>query len=339
MVKIQKLLTNLRAMKHISILVPRGHTSVVNIGGSHQIFNQVNGILAEKGKMPAFKVELVGLEPETRQTTGIFSIKPDRLIGDVEETDLIIIPAIHDDPRKGIEQNREFIPWIVEQYKGGAEVASLCVGAFFLAATGLLNGKQCATHWMHADIFRKMYPDIDMVDEMIMTEEDGIYTSGGAYAFTDLLLHIIEKYAGREAAILASKAFSLDIERNSQSAFIIFEGQKDHNDKKIIQAQEFIEQNYQDKIRVNQLANQLALSRRTLERRFKKATHNTVTEYKQRVKVEAAKKDLETSRKNVSEVMYEVGYSDTKSFRNLFRRITGLTPLEYRQKYNKEAVA
>lgn len=326
-------------MKHISILIPRGHTSVVNIGGTHQIFNQVNGIMAEKGKDPIFDVHLVGLEKETRQSTGLFAVNADRLIGEVGKTDLIVIPAIHDDPCKGIEQNRAFIPWIVDQYKAGAEVASLCVGAFFLAATGLLDGKQCATHWMHADSFRQMYPEVDMVDEKIMTEEDGIYTSGGAYAFTDLLLHIIEKYAGREAAILASKAFSLDIDRTTQSAFIIFEGQKDHNDNKVIKAQKYIEDHYQEDIKVNQLAEELAMSRRTLERRFKKATHNTVTEYKQRVKVEAAKKDLEATRKNISEVMYDVGYSDTKSFRNLFRRITGLTPVEYRDKYNKEAVA
>lgn len=324
-------------MKHISILIPRGHTSVVNIGGTHQIFNQVNGILADMGKKPVFDVQLVGLEKETRQSTGIFSVTTDCRIGDVKKTDLIIIPAIHDSPDKAREQNSEFIPWIIEQYRKGAEVASLCVGAFFLAATGLLNGKQCATHWMHADNFRKLYPEVDLVDEKILTEEDGIYTSGGAYAFTNLILHLIEKYAGREAAIVASKTFSIDIDRDNQSAFIIFEGQKDHEDKEVIKAQKFIEDNYEDTIRVDDLADKLAMSRRTLERRFKKATCNTVTEYIQRVKMEAAKKGLETSRKNVNEIMYDVGYTDSKSFRNLFRRVTGLTPNEYRNKYNKEA--
>lgn len=325
-------------MKHVSILIPRGHTSVVNIGGTHQIFNQVNGILAEKGRKPVFDVHLVGLEKEIPQSTGIFSVTADSLIGDIKDTDLIIIPAIHDTPEKARELNSEFIPWIIEQYKNGAEVASLCLGAFFLAATGLLNGKQCATHWMHADNFRNLYPEVELVDEKIMTEEDGIYTSGGAYVFTNLLLYLIEKYAGREVAIIASKAFSIDIDRDNQSAFIIFEGQKDHEDEEVIKAQKFIEDNYEETIRVDDLADKLAVSRRTLERRFKKATCNTITEYIQRVKIEAAKKDLESSRKNVNEVMYEVGYSDTKSFRNLFRRITGLTPIEYRNKYNKEAV-
>jgi transcriptional regulator GlxA family with amidase domain len=296
-------------------------------------------MLTEMGKKPVFDVHLVGLEKETRQTTGLFSVSPDCLLEDVEKTDLIIIPAIHDNPEVGYERNKEFAPWIVDQYKNGAEVASFCVGAFFLASTGLLNGKQCSTHWMHADDFRKRYPEVDLVDEKIMTEEDGIYTSGGAYAFLDLILHLIEKYAGREVAILASKAFSIDIDRDSQSAFIIFEGQKDHEDEKVIKAQKFIEDHYEDTIRVDDLADQFALSRRTLERRFKKATSNTITEYVQRVKVEAAKKSLETTRKNVNEVMYDVGYSDTKSFRNLFRRITGLTPIEYRDKYNREVVA
>ena len=326
-------------MTHVSILIPRGHSSLVNIAGAHQILNMVNEIRTEMGKPPVFDVHLVGLEKEVHQSTGLFSANPDCLMEEVEATGLIIIPAIHDDPQKGYEQNKAFEPWIINQYRNGAEVATMCVGAFFLAETGLLDGKQCATHWMHAQNFKRMYPEVNLVDEKIMTEEDGIYTSGGAYAFTDLLLHLIEKYAGREEAIMASKAFSLDISRESQSDFIIFEGQKDHEDDKVREAQQFIENHYQEKIRVSSLAEHLAMSRRTLERRFKKATHNTVTEYKQRVKVEAAKRELETSRKNVSQVMYDVGYSDTKSFRNLFSRITGLTPVEYRDKYNKEAVA
>lgn len=326
-------------MKHVSILIPRGHTSVVNIGGTHQIFNMVNQIAADMKKQAVFDVHLVGLEKETRQSHGLFSVVPDCLMDDIKSTDLIIIPAIHDDLEKALAQNKEFIPWIIDQYKEGAEVASFCVGAFFLAATGLLDGKQCATHWMHANDFRNRFPEIELVDQKIMTEEDGIYTSGGAYAFLNLVLHLIEKYAGREVAVVASKAFSIDIDRDSQSAFIIFEGQKDHGDDKVIKAQKYIEENFQDTIRVDDLAELFAISRRTLERRFKKATSNTVTEYVQRVKVEAAKKDLETTRKNVNEVMYDVGYSDTKSFRDLFRRITGLTPIEYREKYNRNAVA
>ena len=325
-------------MKHVSILIPQGHTSVVNIEGTHQILSYVNLFCEQMGKPSAFKVQLVGIAHETKQTTGLFTINPEVLIKDIKRTDLIIIPAIHGDHQQAMENNREFVPWIIQQYKAGAEVVSFCVGAFFLAGTGLLTGKQCATHWSMANEFRRLFPDVQLMDDKIMTEEDGIYTSGGAYSYLNLLLYLIEKHAGRDIAILTSKTFMIDIDRDSQSPFIMFRGQKTHEDEPVKKAQEFIEQNYQDKITVDQLASMLALGRRSLERRFKKATCNTVIEYIQRVKIEAAKKDLETSRKNINEVMYDVGYNDTKAFRTIFKKTTGMTPIDYRNKYNREVM-
>jgi len=326
-------------MKHISILIPLGHTSLVNIEGTHQIFNEVNGLLTELGREPLFDVHLVGVSKETSQRSGLFTVNPDVLIHNVLKTNLIIIPALHGDQVKAAERNKEFIPWIIQQYKNGAEVASFCIGSFFLASTGLLDGKQCTTHWRFANEFRKMFPDVNLLDDKIMTEEAGIYTSGGAYSYLNLLLYLIEKYAGRDVAVLISKAFMIDIDRNSQSPFIMFQGQKEHEDELVKRAQEFIESNYQEKITVEQIASMLALSRRNLERRFKRATANTVVEYIQRVKVEAAKMSLESSRENISEVMYKVGYNDTKAFRTTFKKITGLSPVQYRNKYNRELAA
>jgi transcriptional regulator GlxA family with amidase domain len=203
----------------------------------------------------------------------------------------------------------------------------------------LLNGKHCSTHWIAANEFRTLFPDVHLVDDKIMTEDKGIYTSGGAYSFTNLLVYIIEKYAGRDIAIQIAKSFMIDIDRISQSPFIIFQGQKTHADEPIKKAQEFIENNFEERISVDQLAQMFALGRRNMERRFKKATSNTVVEYIQRVKIEVAKKNLESGRKNVNEVMYEVGYNDPKAFRTTFKKITGLSPLEYRSKYNKELIA
>ncbi|GGD85755.1 GlxA family transcriptional regulator [Planktosalinus lacus] len=320
--------------KHVSILIPVGHTSLVNIVGTHQIFNQVNGFLTRQGREPIFEVELVGLSIPTNQTNGLFSVNPTRIISDIKKTDLIIIPAIHDEPRNIDESNKDFIPWLKKHYEAGAEIASLCVAAFFLASSGLLDGKQCSTHWVHADHFRKLYPQVQLVDDKIMTEDSGIYTSGGAYSFLNLLLYLIEKYAGREVAVLTAKTFMIDIEKDSQSPFIIFEGQKDHNDEPVKKAQEFIENNFEDKINVEQLASMFALSRRTLERRFKSATSNTISEYIQRVKMEVAKRSLESSTKNVNEVMFDVGYNDTKAFRSTFKKVTGLSPVAYKKKFN-----
>ncbi len=322
-------------MKHISILVPLGHSSLPNIDGSHQILTEVNNILSSMGKEPLFKIQLVGLSREVSQRNGLYTIQPDVLISDVKKTDIIIIPAMHGDLPKAMEMNAAFLPWITEQYKKGAELVSFCIAAFFVASTGLLNGKKCATHWIAANQFRMMFPEVVLVDDRIMTEEDGIYSSGGAYSFLNLLAYLIEKHAGRDVAVRIAKTFMIDIDRESQSPFIMFTGQKTHEDEPVKKAQDFIERNYTDKITVDQLADMLALGRRNLERRFKKATANTVVEYIQRVKIEVAKKGFETSRKNINEVMYEVGYNDSKAFRTTFKKITGLSPVEYRNKYNK----
>lgn len=324
-------------MKHISILVPLGHTSLPNIDGTHQILSEANKFCEMIGRPPAFKVQLVGLSREIEQRNGRYTICPDVLTSEVSKTDIIVIPAMHGDLEKAIELNKDFLPWIIDQYKGGTEIVSFCIAAFFLAKTGLLNGRQCATHWIMANEFRRMFPEVNLVDDKIMTAENGIYTSGGAYSFLNLIAYLIEKHAGRDIAILVAKAFMIDIDRNSQSPFIVFSGQKSHEDEPIKKAQEFIESNFQEKITVDQLAVMFALGRRNLERRFKKATANTVVEYIQRVKIEAAKKHLETGRMTVNEVMYDVGYNDIKAFRDVFKKITGLSPIDYKNKYNKEA--
>lgn len=321
-------------------MVPQGHSSLANIEGTLQILNEVNSLSTAMGGRPLFKVQLVGLTKGISQRNGLFTINPDVMIDEVNQTDLIIIPAIFGATiQEGIERNADFIPWIVTQYKKGAEIASFCIATFFLASTGLLDDKKCSTHWRFATEFRQMFSHINLVDDKIVTEDAGIYTSGGAYSYLNLVIYLVEKYAGRDMAITISKAFMIDIDKHSQSQFIIFQGQKTHDDEPIRQAQEYIEKNYMEKITVDQLASMYAIGRRNFERRFKKATSNTVIEYIQRVKIEAAKKSLERSRENVYEAMFKAGYTDVKAFRTTFKKITGLSPVEYKNKYNKPRLA
>ncbi len=322
-------------MKTVSILAPE--TAVIEaIADPRYMFNAVNLFLQSAGKPALFNVQVVGVKKEVKLENSLFSVHTDKQITDVKKTDLIFIPALSGDMQRAVALNQELVPWIVQQHKNGAEIASLCVGAFLLASTGLLNGKKCSTHWGFANEFRTMYPDVELVEGSIITEEQGIYSSGGANSYWNLLLYLVEKYTDRDTAILASKFFAIDIDRDNQSAFMIFKGQKEHDDEEIKTAQEFIEINYPGKITVDGLANMVAIGRRSFERRFKKATNNTVVEYMQRVKVEAAKRSFESSRKNINEVMFDVGYTDTKAFREVFKKITGLTPIEYRNKYNKQ---
>lgn len=323
-------------MKHISILVPQGDCSLVNIEGAHQIFSEVNSVLARAGKPPLFKVELVGLRPEATLRRGLFRIHPDVLVEDAAKTDLIIIPAIHGEKQKMIADNKAFLPWIVQQYRGGAAVASLCIGVFLLAATGLLKGKRCATHWVEADSFRRMFPDVNLVPDKIITDDSGIYTSGGAYSWLNLVLYMIEKMAGRDMAITCAKLFEIQMERSSQSAFMIFSPQKRHEDEAVKKVQDYIEANFAEKISVDELARTVGVSRRNLERRFRKVTYNSIVEYMQRVRIEAAKQTLERERENVNEAMYKAGYNDSKAFRTTFKKLTGLSPLAYRNKYTRK---
>ncbi|MBZ0202476.1 MAG: helix-turn-helix domain-containing protein [Ignavibacteria bacterium] len=320
-------------MKNISILVPEGAV-LSSIADPQYMFTAANKLLVQSGREAMFNVQLAGLKREVVLNNGSFSIHTDHLLEEISKTDLIIIPALSGDMKNAVEINRDLIPWIVDQYKNGSEVASLCIGAFLLAATGLMKGKQCSTHWLYANEFSHMYPDVVLAGDKVVTDQNGLYSSGGATSLWNLLLYLVEKYTGRETAILASKFFLLDIGRSSQSPFIMFRGQKDHEDEIIKNAQEYIEQNYNDMLTVDRLSDLFGIGRRTFERRFKKATNNTVVEYTQRVKIEAAKKELESGRKNVNEVMFEVGYTDTKAFRDVFRKITGMSPVDYRNKYN-----
>ena len=326
------------SMKHISILVPN-EAVLASVFDPSYMFSAVNQFLLEGDKEHLFDVHLVGLTKEVRLNKGSFVINTNKLIGEVDKTDLIIIPALSGDLKSTLEMNKDFFPWIVKHYEKGAEVASLCIGAFMLASTGLLNGKKCSTHWIYADEFRSMFPEVTLVDDKIITEEHALYSSGGASSYWNLLLYLIEKYTDRSMAIRASKYFAIEIDRKSQSPFIMFNGQKKHEDEPIRQAQNFIESNVTEKISVEELAKRFAIGRRHFERRFKKATHNTPVEYIQRVKIESAKKQLESGQKNVSEVMYDVGYSDTKAFRSIFKKITGISPVEYRNKYTGRVTA
>jgi transcriptional regulator GlxA family with amidase domain len=325
-------------MKNVSILVPE--TAVIEaVADPHYMFKAVNQFLRASGKPSLFNVQLVGLSKEIKLENSLFTVHIDALLKDVKKTDLIFIPALSGDMTTALELNKAFVPWIVDQYNKGAELASLCIGAFLLASTGLLDGKKCSTHWNAANEFRSMFPEVELVDGNIITEANGIYSSGGANSYWNLLLYLVEKYTDRDTAILASKYFAIDIDRESQASFMLFQGQKDHGDAAIVTVQDYIEANYNEKITVDLLAEQVALGRRSFERRFKKATNNSVVEYVQRVKIEAAKRSFESSQKNINEVMYDIGYTDTKAFRTIFKKITGLTPIEYRNKYHKQLLA
>jgi transcriptional regulator GlxA family with amidase domain len=333
-------------MRHVTILVPEGQnnlSTVACIVGAYEIFKRANEHWKEAdkhrtGKKDLFTIQLAGISKKSEFYNGLFTVTPQTNILAVTKTNLIIIPSLNHDDDNSSGDNKLLVDWITKQYKDGAEIASICSGAFMLASSGLIDGKNCSTHWAFADVFRAMFPKVNLQPEKLITDENGIYTNGGGYSFLNLVIYLVEKYYDRQTAIYCSKVFQIELDRQSQSAFTIFTGQKLHGDEMVQQAQAYIESKLHEKISVEDLSSRFAVGRRNFDRRFIKATGNTPVEYSQRVKIESAKKAFETSRKTINEVMYDVGYSDVKAFREVFRKITGMSPLAYRGKYNKEAV-
>jgi transcriptional regulator GlxA family with amidase domain len=320
--------------KYVCILALK-NANYASIVDSRAVFEKANEIYKQRYKREYFSIQIIAEESELTIERGLITIKPDATVANSVESDLIIIPALRGDLLSSNHLNRYFVDWIIKKYRQNCEIASLCTGAFLLAFTGLLKDKKCTTHWSYANEFRFYFPDITLVDEKMIVEQNGLYSSGGSNAYWNLLLFLIEKYTDREIAILVAKHFVVNIDRITQTPFIVFSGLRNHQDSEILEAQDYIEGNYKMKITVESLAEQLHLTRRTFERRFKKATHCTVLEYLQKVRTEASKKALEAGRKPVEEIMTDVGYADSQTFRELFKEVTGLTPLQYRERYNR----
>jgi transcriptional regulator GlxA family with amidase domain len=281
---------------------------------------------------------LAGVSKQSNFVNGLLTVMTQKDIATIQKTDLIIVPAVISNFSAIEAGNSMLSAWILDHYTKGANVASMCTGAYLLASTGLLDNKNCSIHWKSAANFHKLFPKVNLKTEQIITDEQGIYTNGGGYSFLNLLLYLVEKFYDRQTAIYCSKIFQIDIARQTQSDFMIFNGQKSHGDEMVMRAQDYLENNFSEKISMEKLSEKFTVGRRNFDRRFIKATGNTPVEYLQRIKVESAKKELESSRKTVNEVMYAIGYTDIKAFREIFRRFTGLSPLEYKNKYNKAAI-
>lgn len=327
-------------MKRLTIVVPDGQSTASTVGciiGAYEIFTKANQYYRKAGKSDLFLIEIAGVSKRAKFEGGLLTVNPQTHISAISKTDLIIIPSLVGNYQKAMKGNKLLIDWIAEQYKCGAEIATMCTGTFMLASAGLLDGRNCSTHWAAANTFRTLFPNVNLQPEKVITDEYGIYTSGGAYSFLNLLIYLVEKCYDRPTAIYCSKVFQIDLERQSQSPFAIFTGQKLHGDEMVQKAQAYLESKVDEKISVEDLSSRFAIGRRNFDRRFIKATGNTPVEYAQRVKIESAKKEFENTRKTINEVMYEVGYSNSKGFRELFKKITGMSPAEYRSKYNKEA--
>jgi transcriptional regulator GlxA family with amidase domain len=319
----------------VCVLVMDGCATLASIGPmdilstAGRMHAQLRG---EDPRDPFFRVRLVSTTADTLVSANSYSVQCHASIDKVRKTDLVIIPAFDGDVLSQMQGNRACIPWVRRMYDNGAAVASICTGAFVLAETGLLDGKRATTHWAAQDLFRQRYPRVRVAPEQIVVDNGRICTSGGATSFLTLTAYLVEKYCGSETARYVAKIFLIDVNKGPQTAYAIFSTQKNHTDSAILEAQAMIERSGSPMLSVAQLAKEVAMSRRNFIRRFKSATGNTPKEYMQRVRVEAAKHALEAGNDPVDAIASRTGYDDAGSFRKVFKRLTGVSPIEYRRR-------
>lgn len=285
-----------------------------------------------------FKIDFV------TEKKGVFRKQPwgekvQREITKNDQYDLIIIPAMFSNKiEEVVQKEQKIIEWLKRQHKANAELASICVGSFLLAATGLLDGKKATTNWMFADLFRQKYPRVMLEDDKIIVDQGKIYSCGGAFSFTTFIIYLIEKFCGHEVAITASKILMINMHQQPQTSFSIFRFQKNHADDEINRVQQFMEANYDKTITITEMAAICNMSTRNLIRRFEQATGNTPLEYLQRFRIENAKKMLEDKHYGIEQIAMKCGYEDMSFFRKVFKRHVGMTPREYKDKYGRGAL-
>ncbi|QEH41579.1 GlxA family transcriptional regulator [Chitinophaga sp. XS-30] len=319
-------------MKQLSVIITRKYRPL-SIAAILDVFQTVNNYYVESGGQPFFQVNLVtaGDPAETPMFHEDLAVFP---LSEAPRADLILIPAFRSGALPAaLQENAAFLPWLQQQHLSGAEVAAFCSGVLLLAATGLLNGKKATTHLAVANELIAAFPQVDVHPHAVVTDDGGIYTSGGATSTFHLLLHILEKYCHRDIAIKMAKVFAIDMDRDQQSYFADWQPKRACHDELVSEAQQRMESRFKEGITVEEVIRDLPVSRRNFIRRFKLATGITPIEYLQRIRIEAAKKLLEQRQENITGVMMHAGYEDAKAFRQVFRKIVGLSPREYREKY------
>ena len=251
--------------------------------------------------------------------------------GNAQPTVLLLPPAL-DGPATA-ETSAPFVAFLRDRHAAGVVLGSVCAGAFVLAETGLLAGRRATTHWGAADAFRQRFPNVKLDADRLLIDESDILTAGGVMAWTDLCLRLIDRFLGSAVMLDTARSFLCDPPGREQRYYSDFAPRLDHGDGAVLKVQHWLQATGGTDARLSSPAAIGGLEKRTLLRRFLKATGLTTTDYCQRLRVANAQELLRSSVLPIDRIAWEVGYADTSSFRRLFTRIVGLTPGEYRLRF------
>ena len=326
---------------HVSI-VAMPDAMVSPVSGLFETFKSAGSMAAaeDRAKSPGdpFETEIVGERGGPVAGPSGLTIGTVRPVSEVDRTDVVIVPSM------AIGEEVDWVPgrypatvaWIKAMHERGATVCSACTGGMLTAETGLLDGHEATIHWVIEDYFREHHPEVLLrIDEtLVITGEGGrLITSGAATAWHDLALYLVARHVGPATAQALARFHLIEWHRGGQVPFQVFNPETDHGDAAVLASQRWIAENYAVAAPVAEMVRRSGLSTRTFKRRFRLATGETTISYVQRIRIERAKRALETSRAPIEEISWAVGYEDAASFRRLFKRITGLTPGDYRRRF------
>ncbi|WP_207433109.1 GlxA family transcriptional regulator [Sabulibacter ruber] len=297
------------------------------------VFETVNELRKASGQPPVFRITLL-CDGEEVSGEGFEKYTP-QPIAQTPPQDLVLVPAFaSENILQAVQSNARFLPWLQRQRSMGAEIASFCTGAFLLAASGLLDGKKATTHIRATTTLASCFPQVQVQPEAVVTQDNGVFTSGGATSSFHLMLRLIQLHCGQEMAVQIAKYFAIDMDRTQQACFDTFSPSQNHGDALVAKAQKLIESDYSRLGSLEEIMEEIPASRRNIVRRFKQVTGITPIAYLQKVRMEAAKKLLEQTDQPILDVMLQAGYNDLKAFRQLFKKSTGLPPKAYREKFS-----
>jgi len=259
-------------------------------------------------------------------------ITPHTGTDDCHDPDIIFIPVVFGD-LEPIVSNGSLVSWVRRLNEQGTIICAVCAGVFLAAQTGLLDGRKATTHWNLAEEFQRRYPDVILKKERMIVDEGDIITAGGVTAFIDLSLYMAGRFGSLKLSSALSRMLLIDPARRLQSPYFEYRFNTSHQDKSILNAQNWMKENITSPLTVSMLARKVGLGERTFARRFRKATGDSPLEYLQYLRIGKARTLLETTGEPVETITYETGYEDASSFRRLFKRATGLSPTAYRKKF------
>jgi transcriptional regulator GlxA family with amidase domain len=323
---------------HVSLIaIPEASASVMF--GMYDLLNafpQMQDIIPGLPDATPFQVEVIGEMPGQLTVAGGTPIQVHRRFRDVDHTDIVIMPALVMNAWKTGRYNA-LVDWLARQHdESGAILCSACSGIFLIAETGLLDGRRSTVHWSYGPHFRKLFPNVPVNPEqtLVIAGDRGQFVSCGAsMSWHDLALYLVARYSGEATARAVAKFYALQWHRDGLAPFIAFEGRRDHGDAAVLDAQTWLTTHFSVADPVEEMVRRSGLAERTFKRRFTNATGYAPLVYVQHLRIEEAKRRLESSNDPVDEIGWQVGYEDPAFFRRLFKRLTGASPGHYRRQF------